>query len=251
MLTTQRKQLILQRLTQEGQVVAKALSDEWGISEDTVRRDLRELAADGKLQRVHGGALPASDAVGDLRVRQALAPDEKRLLGRTGAAMVRPGQVVILDGGTTSLQVVQHLPLDLRATVVTHSPVVAAALAGHAHIEVLSLGGRLYRHSMVNVGASVVEAAERLRADLFLMGVTGVHAEAGLSTGDFEEATVKRALHRRAAETVVLASTDKLGAASPFTVAALCELATLVVPSTVPARMRKELEAAGVNLILA
>jgi len=251
MLTTQRKQLILQRLAQEGQIVAKALSDEWGISEDTVRRDLRELAAEGKLQRVHGGALPASAAVGDLRVRQELAPDEKRLLGRAGAAMVRPGQVVILDGGTTSLQVVQHLPLDLRATVVTHSPVVAAALAGHAHIEVLSLGGRLYRHSMVNVGASVVEAAERLRADLFLMGVTGVHAEAGLTTGDFEEAAVKRALHRRAAETVVLASTDKLGAASPFTVAALRELATLVVPSTVPARMRKELEAAGVNLILA
>ena len=251
MLTTQRKQLILQRLAQEGQVVAKALSDEWGISEDTVRRDLRELAAEGKLQRVHGGALPASAAVGDLRVRKELAPDEKRLLGRTGAAMVRPGQVVILDGGTTSLQVVQHLPLDLRATVVTHSPVVAAALAGHAHIEVLSLGGRLYRHSMVNVGASVLEAAERLRADLFLMGVTGVHAEAGLTTGDFEEATVKRALHRRAAETVVLASTDKLGAASPFTVAALCELAMLVVPSTVPARMRKDLEAAGVKLILA
>lgn len=251
MLTTQRKQRILQRLAHDGQVVAKALSDEWGISEDTVRRDLRELAAEGKLQRVHGGALPASAAVGDLHVRKELAPDEKRMLGRAGAALVRPGQVVILDGGTTSLQVVQHLPLDLRATVVTHSPVVATALAGHAHIEVLSLGGRLYRHSMVNVGASVVEAAERLRADLFLMGVTGVHAEAGLTTGDFEEAAVKRALHRRAAETVVLASTDKLGAASPFTVAALSELATLVVPAAVPARMRKELEAAGVNLLLA
>lgn len=251
MLTTQRKQLIIQRLVQEGQVVAKALSDEWGISEDTVRRDLRELAAEGKLQRVHGGALPASAAVGDLRVRQELAPDEKRLLGRAGAALVRPAQVVILDGGTTALQVVQHLPLDLRATVVTHSPVVAAALAGHAHIEVLSLGGRLYRHSMVNVGASVMEAAERLRADLFLMGVTGVHAEAGLTTGDFEEATVKRALHRRAAETVVLASTDKLGAASTFTVATLNELATLVVPAAAPSRMRKELQATGVNLLLA
>ncbi len=251
MLTTQRKQLILQRLRHDGQVVAKALSDEWGISEDTVRRDLRELAAEGRLQRVHGGALPASAAVGDLQVRKELAPDEKRLLGRAGAALVRPGQVVILDGGTTSLQVVQHLPLDLRATVVTHSPAVATALAGHAHIEVLSLGGRLYRHSMVNVGASVVEAAERLRADLFLMGVTGVHPEAGLTTGDFEEAAVKRALHRRAAETVVLASTDKLGAASPFTVAALKDLATLVVPAAVPARMRKELQVTGVNLLLA
>lgn len=251
MLTTQRKQFILQRLAQQGQVVAKGLSDEWGVSEDTVRRDLRELAAEGKLQRVHGGALPASAAVGDLQVRQALAPDEKRLLGRAGAALVRPGQVVILDGGTTSLQVVQHLPPDLRATVVTHSPVVATALAGHAQIEVLTLGGRLYRHSMVNVGASVIEGAERLRADLFLMGVTGVHAEAGLTTGDFEEAAVKRALHQRSAETVVLASADKLGAASPFTVAPIKELATLVVPATAPQRAQKDLRATGVNLVLA
>jgi DeoR/GlpR family transcriptional regulator of sugar metabolism len=251
MLTRQRKQLILQRLAQDGQVVAKVLSDEWTVSEDTVRRDLRELAADGLLQRVHGGALPASAAVGDLRVRKDLAPDEKRLLGRAGAALVRSGQVVILDGGTTSLQVVQHLPMDLRATVVTHSPVVAAALAGHAGIEVLSLGGRLYRHSMVNVGAGVVEAAQGLQADLFLMGVTGVHVENGLSTGDYEEAAVKRALHRRAAETVVLASLDKLGAASPFTVAPIKELAALVVPATATARAQRDLRATGVTLLLA
>lgn len=248
MLTTQRKQLILQLLQQEGQIVAKAFSEELGISEDTVRRDLRELAAEGQLQRVHGGALPASAAIGDMQVRAALAPDEKRALGRAGAALVQSGQVVILDGGTTSLQVVQHLPLTLRATVVTHSPTIAVALAGHTQIEVLMLGGRLFRHSMVNVGASVVEAAARLRADLYLMGVTGVHVQAGLTTGDFEEAAVKRALHERAAETVVLASADKLGAASPFTIAPLSALAALVVPASTPAALRKKLQAGGVKV---
>jgi len=248
MLTTQRKQLILQRLQQDGQIVAKAFSEELGISEDTVRRDLRELAAEGQLQRVHGGALPASAAIGDMQVRAALAPDEKRALGRAGAALVQPGQVVILDGGTTSLQVVQHLPLTLRATVVTHSPSIAVALAGHAQIEVLMLGGRLFRHSMVNVGASVVEAAARLRADLYLMGVTGVHATAGLTTGDFEEAAVKRALHQRSAETVVLASADKLGAASPFTIAPLSDIAALVVPAGTPKTLRKKLQAGGVKV---
>jgi DeoR/GlpR family transcriptional regulator of sugar metabolism len=132
--------------------------------------------------------------------------------------------------------------------VVTHSPTIAVALAGHAQIEVLMLGGRLFRHSMVNVGASVVEAAARLRADLYLMGVTGVHATAGLTTGDFEEAAVKRALHERAAETVVLASADKLGAASPFTIAPLSELAALVVPASTPAALRKKLQADGVKV---
>lgn len=251
MLTTQRKQLILSRLTRDGHFVAKTFSEELGISEDTVRRDLRELAAEGLLQRVHGGALPASAAVGDMRVRAQLAPDDKRLLGRTGAALVQAGQVVFLDGGTTSLQVVQHLPLDLSATVVTHSPTVAVALAEHQRIEVLLLGGRLFRHSMVAVGASVIDAITRVRADLYLMGVTGVHAEAGLTTGDFEEAAVKRALHERAAETVVLATLDKLGAASAFTVAQLNALATLVVPANIPDRVRDSLQSTGVKLVLA
>lgn len=251
MLTTQRKQLILSRLTRDGQFVAKTFSEELGISEDTVRRDLRELAAEGLLQRVHGGALPASAAVGDMRVRAQLATDDKRLLGRAGAALVQAGQVVFLDGGTTSLQVVQHLSLDLSATVVTHSPTVAVALSEHLNIEVLLLGGRLFRHSMVAVGASVIEAITRVRADLYLMGVTGVHAEAGLTTGDFEEAAVKRALHERAAETVVLATLDKLGAASAFTVAPLNALATLVVPATVPERVADSLKNTGVKLVRA
>lgn len=251
MLTTQRKQLILSRLQRDGQFVAKAFSEELGISEDTVRRDLRELAAEGQLQRVHGGALPASAAVGDMRVRAQLAPEDKRLLGRAGAALIQAGQVVILDGGTTSVQVVQHLPLELKATVVTHSPTIAVVLAEHPNIEVLMLGGRLFRHSMVNVGAGVIEGAARIRADLYLMGVTGVHAEAGLTTGDFEEAAVKRALHARASETVVLATPDKLGAASAFTVAPLKELAALVVPSTIPAGLCESLLATGVKLVRA
>lgn len=251
MLTSQRKQLILSRLKTEGQLVAKAFSEALGISEDTVRRDLRELAAEGLLQRVHGGALPAPAAVGDLKVRERLAPDEKRLLGQAGAALIRPGQRVILDGGTTALQVVRHLPLDLNATVVTHSPSIAVALAEHHGIEVLMLGGRLFRHSMVNVGASVIEAASRLRADLYLMGVTGVHPEAGLTTGDHEEAGVKRALHERAAETVVLASQDKLGAASAFTVVGLGEISTLVVPAATPEAQRAGFQREGLRLLLA
>jgi DeoR/GlpR family transcriptional regulator of sugar metabolism len=78
------------------------LAHELGTSEDTIRRDLRELAQGGKLQRVHGGALPASAAVGDLKVREQVSPNDKIELGRAGASMIRPKQVVILDGGTTA-----------------------------------------------------------------------------------------------------------------------------------------------------
>jgi DeoR/GlpR family transcriptional regulator of sugar metabolism len=248
MLTQHRKQLLLDRLAAEGHLVAKDLATELGTSEDTIRRDLRELAQAGLLQRVHGGALPASPAVGDLQARAALSPDDKAALGRAGAALIQPGQLVILDGGTTALQVARHLPAELRATIVTHSPAVALEAAAHPLVDILMLGGRLFRHSMVNVGATVIEAASRLRADLYFMGVTGVHPDSGLSTGDDEEAAVKRALHARAAETVVLASAEKLMAASPFLVAPLADISLLLVPATTPARTLKALRASGVTV---
>ena len=246
MLTAQRKQLILSRLATHGQIVAGELALELGTSEDTIRRDLRELAQQGKLQRVHGGALPASAATGDLRVRQQVSTDEKQALGRHGAQLIKPGQVVMLDGGTTAIQVARQLPADLRATVITHSPNVAVELAAHRHVEIIVLGGRLFRHSMVNVGASVIEAAARFRADLFFLGVTGVHPEAGLSTGDAEEADVKRALHARAAETVVLASSEKLLSASAFVIAPMKALSLLVVPGGTKPKTVAALRAGGV-----
>jgi DeoR/GlpR family transcriptional regulator of sugar metabolism len=245
MLTTQRKTMILTRLTAAGQIVAKDLALELGTSEDTIRRDLRELAREGKLQRVHGGALPASAAVGDLCAREQVSPKDKIELGRVGASMIRSNQVVILDGGTTALQVARQLAPDLHATIVTHSPTVAVEAAKHSHVDIIMLGGRLFRHSMVNVGATVIDAASRLRADIYFMGVTGVHPEAGLSTGDAEEAAVKRALHERAAETIVLASEEKLMAASPFLVTSLTDISLLVVPLKTPNPIVRALRAGG------
>lgn len=249
MLTTQRKQLILSRLGRDGQVIAKSLSEELGTSEDTIRRDLRELAQEGRLQRVHGGALPASAAVGGLALRRDVAPEAKSALGRAAAALVQPGQVVILDGGTTTTQLVRHLPLELQATVVTHSPGIAVELERHLNIDVVLLGGRLYRHSMVSVGATTVEAASQIRADLYFMGVTGIHLTAGLSTGDYEEACIKRALHARAAETVVMASPEKLGAASAYVIAPISAVSTLVVAAATPRKSLRGYAAAGIGLL--
>ncbi|HZF84825.1 MAG TPA: DeoR/GlpR family DNA-binding transcription regulator, partial [Burkholderiaceae bacterium] len=170
MLTRQRQQHILDALRRDGQVVAKALSESLGLSEDTIRRDLRELAAQGRLQRVHGGALPVAPAEADFAGRQRLAPQEKVAIGRAAAAMVQPGQVVFVDGGTTAVQLARHLPPALRATVVTHSPSVAVELVEHPGVEVILIGGRLFKHSVVAVGAAAVEAIARIHADLYFMG---------------------------------------------------------------------------------
>jgi DeoR/GlpR family transcriptional regulator of sugar metabolism len=248
MLISQRKKLILSRLQRDGQLIAKTLSQELGLSEDTIRRDLRELAEEGRLQRVHGGALPASPAVVDFAGRQRFGTEGKAAIGRAAAAMVRPQQIVILDGGTTAAQVARQLDPNLRATIVTHSPTIAVELVGHPHVEVVLLGGRLFKHSVVAVGAAVIEAISRVRADTFFMGVTGIHPEAGLSTGDLEEAHVKRALSRRAAETIVLASTEKLHAASAYLIASLSEISGMIVEPNVSEELIAPFKDAGLTV---
>jgi DeoR/GlpR family transcriptional regulator of sugar metabolism len=228
MLAAQRRDLLLDRLRTDGRIVAKDLAAELGISEDSIRRDLRELAASGLCQRVYGGALPVSPAIADYTTRQDVAVPGKHRVAAAAAALVAPGSTTILDGGTTALAVVHALPLDLRATVVTHSPTVASALVDHRDVEVYLIGGRLFKHSMVACGAAAMEAAHGVHADLFLLGVTGVHPEAGLTTGDGDEAAMKRALARQAADTYVLASSEKIGAASRFAVLPLAEVAGVV-----------------------
>jgi DeoR/GlpR family transcriptional regulator of sugar metabolism len=228
MLAAQRRDLLLERLRTDGRIIAKDLATELGISEDSIRRDLRELSAAGLCQRVYGGALPTSPAIADYTARQDVAVSGKLRVAAAAAALVEPGSTVILDGGTTALAVVHALPVDLRATVVTHSPTVASALAGHRDVEIYLIGGRVFTHSMVTCGAAAVEAARGLHADLFLLGVTGVHPEAGLTTGDADEAAMKRALARQAADTYVLASSEKIGAASRFAVLPLSEIAGVI-----------------------
>ncbi|WP_175907530.1 MULTISPECIES: DeoR/GlpR family DNA-binding transcription regulator [Burkholderia] len=251
MLTTQRKKAILDALARDGQVLAVELSAQFGVSEDTIRRDLRELAAEGLLQRVHGGALPASPAVAPFAQREALETAEKRRIARRAAQMIAPGQVVIVDGGTTSALLVSQLPPELRATIVTHSPSVAVALAAHPSIDVILIGGQLYKHSIVAVGAAAMEGISRIHADLYFMGVTGVHPVAGLSTGDFEEAAIKRALAGRAGETVVLASQSKLRAASQFVIGELALAQAIVVEQETDAALTEPIEAAGVTVVRA
>ncbi|MCO8271505.1 DeoR/GlpR family DNA-binding transcription regulator [Actinoplanes sp. TRM 88003] len=237
MLPAERRDLLLTRLHADSKLVAKDVAAELGLPEDTIRRDLRELAAAGLCQRVYGGALPAAPAAADYRTRTAVAPDSKKRVAAAAAGLIRPGATVLLDGGTTALAVVAALPADLAATIVTHSVTVAAALVEHRSVDVLVLGGRLFKHSAVTCGATTAEAASGIAADLFLLGVTGVHHRAGLTTGDPDEAAMKRTLASRAAETYVLASAEKIGAASPYTVLPFSDIAGIItdVPATDPA----------------
>ncbi|MFJ5776972.1 DeoR/GlpR family DNA-binding transcription regulator [Streptomyces sp. NPDC093094] len=249
MLAAERRDHLLALLAREGKIVAKDVAADLGISEDSVRRDLRDLAAEGLCHRVYGGALPVSPAVADYASRKTVTPDGKRKVATVAAALVRPDSALILDGGTTALAVAQRLPADLACTVITHSPTIAAALLDHARVEVFLLGGRIFKHSAVACGAAAVEAAQNVSADICLLGVTGVHPEAGLTTGDAEEAAMKRALAARAAETYVLASSEKIGAASRFRVLPWEDISGLVTDAGPGHPVVGQVKALGVEVL--
>jgi DeoR/GlpR family transcriptional regulator of sugar metabolism len=249
MLAAERRDLLLARLRSDGKVVAKDVAAELGISEDSVRRDLRDLAAAGLCQRVYGGALPASPAVADYATRATVGAASKARVAARAAALIRPGTTVIIDGGTTALAVANAIPSDLDATVVTHSPTVASALVDHPRVEVFLIGGRRFKHSAVTSGAAAAEAAKRVNADLFLLGVTGVHADTGLTTGDADEAAMKRLLARRAADTYVLASTEKIGTASRFEVLPLTDVTGIVTDADPADHTIAQLAELGVPII--
>lgn len=246
MLTAERRQAILERLQKDGRVFSADLSQAFGVSEDTIRRDLREMAETGQLNRVHGGALPLTPVIRSFPIRMTEARSVKAALGAAAAQLIAPGQTVIMDGGTTALEVAHHLPVDLRATVITNSTPVANALAGHAHVEVILLGGKFLKESLVTVGAATVAALQTIQADLCIMGVCSLHPSYGVGAMDWEESLVKRAMVQQSAEVMAVAPAGRVGTRSPYVVAPVRAVSYLVTePSVDPAPY----EAHGVSVI--
>lgn len=249
MLTVERRRTILERLERHGKVVAAELVEALGVSDDTVRRDLRELAAQGLLHRVHGGALPAAPALGGFADRLAVAPEGKAALAEAALPLLDGARVIVLDGGTTAVELARRLPPDRACTVLTNAPPVAAALAAHPRAEVVLLGGRLLKAELVTVGAETVDALRRVRADVTVLGVCSLHPEAGVTALDREEAEVDRAMVAAAGDVVALATADKLGTASPWLVADLADVSHVVTDGDAAATAA--LEAAGASVVRA
>jgi DeoR/GlpR family transcriptional regulator of sugar metabolism len=251
MLTEERRQLILDRLRAEGTVSAADLSASLGVSPDTVRRDLRELSAAGSLRRVHGGALPATVGARPYAVRREQAPAAKAAIAEATVRLFRNDQVIVLDAGTTTLEVARHLPADLEATVITNSPPIAVALAEHPNVEVSVLGGMLDKNAYALVGAATVETLRSIRADVLVLGVCSLHPEVGITVLELEEAHVKRAMIANAADVVAVASAEKIGSAAPYVVAPIEELTYLVTEESVDPDQIESYTALGIEVVLA
>lgn len=228
MLKEERHQYILKLLHRERKVIATELSTRLNVSEDTIRRDLRELDSLGLIRRVHSGALIVGPPVTDFEQRQTVLQEAKVGLAKSALPLITSGQVILIDGGTTNLHLAHQLPLDLEATVITNSPPIATALKSHAHIDVIMLGGNLYKQSLVNLGAGTVEALSFIRVDLYFIGIYNIHPQIGITFPNQEEAYVKRKMIAVSTEVAALVTLDKFGTAATHLVAPTSSLTYLV-----------------------
>lgn len=251
MLTAERKKILLDVLKAEGKVLASDLSRRFGVSEDTVRRDLRELDRAGLLQRVHGGALPRPPVSVEYTVRRQESTDAKQRIGAAAARLLQSGELIALDAGTTPLAVVEHLAADVAVTVVTHSLPAAVALAEHPTAQGIVVGGRLFKSAQATVGATAVDAYRLIRPDVCILGVAGIHPEAGITTFDAEEAEVKRAMVAHAARVIVLAAGEKLGTVSSHLIVPAGRLTHLVTDHKAAPEVLQNLRELGVEIVIA
>jgi DeoR/GlpR family transcriptional regulator of sugar metabolism len=248
-LKEERQRRILDVLTQEGRVVATDLQRRLGVSGYTIRRDLDELAESRHLQRVHGGALSRSPVAPTYAERSAQSVAGKRAVARAAATLLEPGQTVIVDGGSTALALVEEIPSGHPGTFITHSPPVAAALGARGGLEVIVVGGTLDPRAMVAVGAQAIEAYGRVTADVCFLGIWSIHASAGISSGHYEEAELRRVLVQRADRVVGLASRDKLGTTAQFGIAPATALTHLATEPDVPAELLDPFAQLGLRLV--
>lgn len=246
LLVSERRKELVRVVREEGRVLAVDAARKFGVSEDSIRRDLRALAADGLVQRVRGGALPAP-ASAPIRERARSIPAATGPLAVAVADHVQEvGGLVVLDSGLTNLAIAQSLT-SAGLTLVTSSPAIAAAGSANG-LSVVMLGGVVSVDIGASVDATAVEALRTIRADVAVLGTCAVDVVTGVSTARADEVAFKRAVVASGAELVLAATAGKLGTTAAFGVADPFEVSTLFTDSTASGQLVEGFEAVGIEV---
>jgi DeoR family transcriptional regulator, aga operon transcriptional repressor len=251
-LNEERRRLILVILNRDGRVLVGDLAKHFRTSQVTIRKDLDILQAHGRVHRTHGGALPAQDgALEDpsLREKEKLHRKEKLKIAAAAARMVRKGQVVILDSGTTTTAIARALREFENLTIITNAVNIAAELSGSS-LEVILTGGTLRKNSFSLVGPIAEETLRRLNADIFFLGVDGFDVHYGLSTPNLLEAKVNRAMMDIARVVVAVCDSSKFGRRSLSSIAPLSAVHHLITDRGIPKPDLATLKKAGIQVTL-
>lgn len=253
MFAEERQQEILQLARRDGRVDVTELAAHFGVSLETVRRDLSALERLEVLRRVHGGAVPAERLRAEpaLPVRAATRRVQKERIAKAALAELAGATTVLLDAGTTTELLADLLPGDRELTVVTNALPIAQLLAARTGITVMLVGGRVRPRTLATVDESAVAALDELHVDVAFLGTNGLTAARGLTTPDPAEAAVKRAMIRSGRRAVVLADSSKVGEEHFARFGTLADVERVITDSDLDPRLVAGLEAAGPDLVLA
>ncbi|MDI9880123.1 DeoR/GlpR family DNA-binding transcription regulator [Flectobacillus longus] len=240
MLREERLQIILKMLETNQRVSSVELSEILNVSDDTIRRDLNELAENGLLKKVHGGAVPRSAHPYKLKERIKVAHEEKMVLAQKAQAYFHDGQVILLDNGSTNMEVARMMSPDLKATVFTTSLQIAQILCEHPSIQLFFLGGKVFKDAQNTYGAEVIEMLQKIRADICILGVCGIHHNIGVTIQDWGENQVKRKMVDISQKVVALVTASKVNTAESYVVCTLDELDVMLTDDCIDGALLKD-----------
>ncbi len=216
MLRKERHNYIIQKIRLDNKVISTDLSRELHVSEDTIRRDLRELSYQGAILKVHGGAVTTSQHLYEYQKENIVDYDAKSLIAKKAVPLIKDNSVVIMSGGTTNLALARILPPELKATIYTYSLPIALQLTEHPNIELIFIGGKILKSAQVTTGMDVIQAVGKIRADYCFLGVSGLETDAGLTEIDWEVAQIKKRMIEISQKCVLLLTSNKLGTVQRF-----------------------------------
>ncbi|HEX6330492.1 MAG TPA: DeoR/GlpR family DNA-binding transcription regulator [Actinomycetota bacterium] len=252
MYAVERRQEIVSVIEAAGRGDVAELAERFGVTPETIRRDLTELERHRLVRRVHGGAISIDRfrAEPELTEREASMAAEKGAIAAASVAFVPERGSVLIDAGTTTMALARALP-DRELTVFTHSMPIGLEVVGRRSIQLYLVGGRVRARTLANVDDWALRQLVDLRVDVAFVGTNGLSVERGLSTPDPAEAAVKRAMCLGAQQTVVLADRTKLRSEAAVRFAGIDEVDVLVTDRGFPEADRREFEEAGVEVVAA
>ena len=205
MLKKERQSYILQQVNLHNKVLSSTLSHEINVSEDTIRRDLMELSSEGKLLKVHGGALSRSFGNVYIPSNGVYSQDQKKVIAHKAIALISDGMFVLTGGGTTIVEMAKLLPPELKATFVSGSIAAILEYMEHPNIEVILIGDRVSKSSKITVGSEAIFKVRQMKADICFLGTNAIDIHNGVTDNDWEVVQLKNAMIESSRKVVCLA----------------------------------------------
>jgi len=251
--TPERQKQILSLLSRQRRLSVAEIVEQFSVSEATARRDLESLASEGKVQRVHGGAIAVEQAPPELPIleRENEKADEKVRIGRATSELIADKETIFLGSGTTVLEVAKNLRDRKNLTVITNSLPVLNALAGSKEITVISLGGMLRDSELSFIGHITEQALAEVRVDKVVIGTHGISLEHGLTNDYLQETLTDRAILKIGREVIVVADHTKINRVSTVLLAPLDTMQTFVTDSSADKKFVQSLKKQNVEVIVA